>query len=77
MQQTVNLYANHKLTDWLPTSVKEMAARGWDQPDVVLFSDDTWISTAELKAGTYLVRCGTQVRTLAKKIEYSKLLNLV
>ena len=43
MQQTVNLYANHKLTDWLPTSVKEMAARGWDQPDVVLFSGDAYV----------------------------------
>ena len=43
MQQTVNLYANHKPTDWLPTSVKEMAARGWDQPDVVLFSGDAYV----------------------------------
>ncbi|MBR3566974.1 MAG: YgiQ family radical SAM protein [Salinivirgaceae bacterium] len=43
MQQTVNLYANHKITDWLPTSVKEMAARGWDQPDVVLFSGDAYV----------------------------------
>ena len=67
MQQAINLYANYKPTDWLPTSVKEMAACGWDQPDVVLFSGDTWISTADLKAGTYLVRYGTQVRTLVKK----------
>ncbi|MBO7432772.1 MAG: hypothetical protein J6U13_03355 [Salinivirgaceae bacterium] len=66
MQQAINLYANHKPTDWLPTSVKEMAACGWDQPDVALFSGDAWISTAELKAGTYLVRCETQVRILVK-----------
>ena len=43
MQQTVNLYANHKPTDWLPTSVKEMAMHGWDQPDVVLFSGDAYV----------------------------------
>ena len=43
MEHTINLYANHKITDWLPTSVKEMAARGWDQPDVVLFSGDAYV----------------------------------
>ncbi|MBR5958047.1 MAG: hypothetical protein IKZ99_06765, partial [Salinivirgaceae bacterium] len=43
MQQSVNLYDNHKPTDWLPTSVKEMAACGWDQPDVVLFSGDAYV----------------------------------
>ena len=25
----------HELTDWLPTSVKEMKLRGWDEVDVV------------------------------------------
>ncbi|MBR4803866.1 MAG: T9SS type A sorting domain-containing protein, partial [Bacteroidales bacterium] len=30
-------------------------------------SGNAWISVVELKAGTYLVRCGTQVRTLVKK----------
>lgn len=25
------------LTDWLPTSVKEMKLRGWDEVDVVIF----------------------------------------
>ena len=43
MQQAINLYANHKPTDWLPTSVKEMAMHGWDQPDVVLFSGDAYV----------------------------------
>lgn len=32
-----------KVTDWLPTSVKEMKARGWDEVDVVLFSGDAYV----------------------------------
>jgi hypothetical protein len=28
---------------WLPTSVKEMKARGWDYVDVVLFSGDAYV----------------------------------
>lgn len=32
-----------KITDWLPTSVKEMQLRGWDSPDVVLFSGDAYV----------------------------------
>ena len=33
----------YTLTDWLPTSVKEMKAHGWDYVDVVLFSGDAYI----------------------------------
>ncbi len=33
----------HELTDWLPTSVKEMKLRGWDEVDVVLFSGDAYV----------------------------------
>ena len=33
----------HKLTDWLPTSVKEMKQHGWDEVDVVLFSGDAYV----------------------------------
>ena len=29
--------------DWLPTSVKEMRALGWDSVDVVLFSGDAYV----------------------------------
>jgi uncharacterized radical SAM protein YgiQ len=29
--------------DWLPTSAKEVAARGWEQPDVILFSGDAYV----------------------------------
>lgn len=32
-----------KLTDWLPTSKKEMEKRGWDYVDVVLFTADAYI----------------------------------
>jgi len=33
----------YQLTDWLPTTVKEAKLRGWDQPDVVLFTGDAYI----------------------------------
>ncbi|WP_304296455.1 YgiQ family radical SAM protein [Porphyromonas gulae] len=34
---------HHTLTDWLPTSKKEMEARGWDEADVILFSGDAYV----------------------------------
>lgn len=36
-------YATLRTTDWLPTSVKEMKALGWDYVDVVLFSGDAYV----------------------------------
>ncbi len=36
-------YNNLRTTDWLPTSVKEMKALGWDSVDVVLFSGDAYV----------------------------------
>ncbi len=36
-------YNNLRPTDWLPTSVKEMKAMGWDYVDVVLFSGDAYV----------------------------------
>ncbi len=36
-------YTALRPTDWLPTSVKEMKARGWDEVDVVLFSGDAYV----------------------------------
>ncbi len=36
-------YSNLHITDWLPTSVKEMKALGWDYVDVVLFSGDAYV----------------------------------
>ncbi len=31
------------MSSWLPTSAKEVAALGWDQPDVILFSGDAYV----------------------------------
>lgn len=33
----------HKLTDWLPTTKKEVELRGWDNLDVILFSGDAYV----------------------------------
>lgn len=34
---------SHRLTDWLPTTRKEMDLRGWDRADVILFSADAYV----------------------------------
>jgi len=34
---------DYKLTDWLPTTKKEIELRGWEQPDVILFSGDAYV----------------------------------
>jgi len=62
-QDTVD-YASLHLTDWLPTSVKEMKARGWDSVDVVLFSGDAYVdhpSFAAAVIGRVLERAGYRV----------------
>jgi len=33
----------HKITDWLPTTKKEVEQRGWDGLDVILFSGDAYV----------------------------------
>lgn len=33
----------YKLTDWLPTTKKEMELRGWDALDIILFSADAYV----------------------------------
>ena len=33
----------HKLTDWLPTTKKEVELRGWDELDVIFFSGDAYV----------------------------------
>ena len=33
----------YQLTDWLPTTKKELEIRGWDSVDVVLFSGDAYV----------------------------------
>lgn len=35
--------AEHKLTDWLPTTKKEVELRGWTELDVILFSADAYV----------------------------------
>lgn len=40
---TVIDYPRRPVTDWLPTSVKEMKQFGWDEVDVVLFSGDAYV----------------------------------
>ena len=34
---------NRKLTDWLPTTLKEAELRGWNELDVVIFSGDAYV----------------------------------
>lgn len=33
----------YQLTDWLPTTKKEMELRGWDSVDIILFSADAYV----------------------------------
>ena len=35
--------AEHRLSDWLPTTKKEVELRGWSQLDVILFSGDAYV----------------------------------
>lgn len=37
------LMKEYRLTDWLPTTRKELEIRGWDDVDVVLFSGDAYV----------------------------------
>ena len=36
-------YNTLQLTDWLPTTKKEMKIRGWDYEDVIIISGDAYI----------------------------------
>lgn len=54
-------YPRRPLTDWLPTSVKEMKAWGWEEVDIVLFSGDAYVdhpSFAAAVLGRTLVEIG-------------------
>ena len=35
--------AIHKLSDWLPTTAKEIALKGWEQPDIIIVSGDAYV----------------------------------
>ena len=39
----MNDRAQRSLTDWLPTTKKEVELRGWDELDVILFSGDAYV----------------------------------
>lgn len=57
-------YNTLKLTDWLPTTKKEMKIRGWDYVDVILFSGDAYIDHPSFGAaviGRLLERDGLRV----------------
>ena len=41
--EELSTITQHQLTDWLPTTQKEMKLRGWDEVDVVLFSGDAYV----------------------------------
>lgn len=32
-----------RVSDWLPTTKKEVKIRGWDELDVILFSGDAYV----------------------------------
>ncbi len=52
------------LTDFLPTSRKEMEAKGWDEADVILFSGDAYVDHPSFGAavvGRYLESFGLRV----------------
>ena len=40
---TPNTKAQRPVTDWLPTTVKEVHERGWDALDVILFTGDAYV----------------------------------
>ena len=33
----------YQLSDWLPTTAKEVALRGWDELDIIMFSADAYV----------------------------------
>lgn len=53
-----------KLSDWLPTTIKEVRALGWEEVDVVLFSGDAYVDHPSFGAaviGRILEREGLKV----------------
>lgn len=64
MQKSTIDYSTLRPTDWLPTSVKEMKALGWDSVDVVLFSGDAYVDHPAFGAaviGRTLMEAGYRV----------------
>ena len=68
--QTFSIYPNPATTGFFVENAEgtvELFTLSGKRIFATEISGNTWISTAGLKAGTYLVRYGTQVRTLVKK----------
>jgi len=68
--QTFSIYPNPATTGFFVENAKgtvELFTLSGKRIFATEISGNTWISTAGLKAGTYFVRYGTQVRTLVKK----------
>ncbi len=54
----------YRLTDWLPTTKKEVEIRGWDELDVILFSGDAYVDHPSFGAaviGRMLEKAGLKV----------------
>ena len=67
---TFTIYPNPAATGFFVENAEgtvELLTLGGKRIFATEISGNAWISTAELKAGTYFVRYGTQVRTLVKK----------
>lgn len=56
--------SDHKIQDWLPTTIKEVRALGWEELDVILFSGDAYVDHPSFGAaviGRILEREGLKV----------------
>lgn len=56
--------SDFRIDDWLPTTIKEVRARGWEEVDVVLFSGDAYVDHPSFGAaviGRILEREGLKV----------------
>jgi len=54
----------HRLSDWLPTTNKEVKIRGWDELDVILFSGDAYVdhpSFGPAVIGRIIEDCGLRI----------------
>ena len=49
-----------RLTDWLPTTKKEMELRGRDYVDVILFSGDAYVDHPSFRRGCHRARFGSR-----------------
>ena len=43
MKNTLLMDNQHAITDWLPTTAKEVELQGWEELDVILFSGDAYV----------------------------------